>query len=265
MAYTVFALIPFQNAAQEGVAKITKIATISEGVVKEEKNQTSLAQLRRNDQRNWLNIKINEKLFYNDNLKLEQNIRLRLRVKNQLQNGTVSMMPYPDLKEPGLYEVKEAQDGSRRVAIEIRQGSGIFTVIKDKIQVNTQGLQSVVESGSTTRALYHVRSDSSGEVYLEQGHLTFPKDPKVNRLNVGEAAYFRNGQITSVFVPTAQLASEYENFIQMNSSTVWKPSLLKRPGFWAGAAAVGVSTAILIIQPWKSDKATGNINVNWGF
>ncbi len=264
VACVLFALIPNLLYAQEGVAKINKIATVSEGVISEMKNETSLARLKRSNQKNWLNVKRKDELFFNDNLELKENIRLRIQVKNQLQEGNLVFIPHPDLKEPGLYEVKKAQDGDNLVAIEIQQGSAIFSVMQNKINTTTQGLQSIVESGSTTRAIFHVRPDSSGEIYLQQGRLLFPDDPTANRLNPGEAAYFRNGRITKIFVPAVGLATEYQDFIKLNNSKIWKPPLLKRPLFWIGATVVGTGIALLIANPGESNQVTGNLNINWG-
>jgi hypothetical protein len=260
-ASIIFSLVSNLLYAQEGVAKINKIATVSEGVISEMKNETSLARLRRNNQKNWLNVKRKDELFFNDNLELKENIRLRIKVKNQLQDGNLVFVPLPDLKEPGLYEVREARDGNNLVAIEIQQGSAIFSVMQNKINTTTKGLQSIVESGSTTRALFHVRPDSSGEIYLQQGRLTFPDDPSANHLNPGEAAYFRDGRITKIFVPEVGLISEYDDFIRLNNSKIWKPPLLKRPVFWIGVAAVGIGTALLI-NP-RENQVTGNINIHW--
>lgn len=255
----ILALIPNLLVAQEGVARINKIATVTEGVLGDMKDETSLAQLRRSDQENWLNIKRKDELYFNDNLKLEENIRLRIKVKNRIQSGEMVFIPQ-DLKEPGLFEVKEIQEGGAElVAIEIRKGSAIFSVMQDRIHTTTQGLQSIVESGSTTRALFHVRPDSSGEIFLQQGKLTFPDDPAAKRLKPGEVAHFKDGRITNILVPTTALATEYKEFIKINNAKIWKPSLLKRPGFWGGVAAVGVGSALLLIKP----KVTGNVNVNW--
>lgn len=264
VACVFFALVPNLLVAQEVVAKISKIATVSEGVISEMRNETSLARLRRSNQKNWLNVKRNDELFFNDNLELKENIRLRIQVKNQLQEGNFVFIPHPDLKEPGLFEIKEAQDGVNLVSIEIQQGSAIFSVMQNRINTTTQGLQSIVESGSTTRALFHVRPDSSGEIYLQQGRIIFPDDPTASRLDPGEAAHFRDGRITKIFVPAAGLVTEYKDFIKINNSTIWKPPLLKRPVFWIGTAAVGIGTALLIAKPWESNHVSGNLNVNWG-
>ena len=270
LAFIVAGFISFHSFAQEetpGVAKIKKIATISEGKIEEYKEQTTRAQLRRNDQKNWIDVKKNDELFYNDILKLDKDIWLRLNVKNKLQSGNITFSSNPeDLNEPGRYKILNDQDGSGRVAIELEQGVAVFSVVKNAVSTITTGLTSSVESGSTTRAYFLTRADKTGEIYLQQGHLTFPGNEEFSSLKEGQVAQFQNGQITKIFVPDVSMMNKYNDLIKFNNSTVWKKPFFKRPAVWAGAAAIGVSAALMIIKPWDSgnDQVTGTVNVTWG-
>lgn len=269
IAAIIIVIIPSTIVAQERLEGVAKINKIIEGQ-KEFKNPTSLAQIRRGNQGNWLNVKKNDELYFNDILKLDKDIWLRVNIKNSLQNSTLSLLSTPadsilkELKEPGRYKIYEDNVRSGKVAIELMQGTAIFNVLRDAITTITGGLISVVESGSTTRALYRVNTDGSGEIFLQQGHLLFPGNSKVPGLMTGQVAQFQNGQITNVFFPDIPLATKYNNFIKYNNSTVWKKPFLKRPTTWIGAAAVGIGTALIIIKPWATNEVTGTINVNWG-
>lgn len=261
-------VIPLQIIAQENresAARINKIATISPGDIRQPINETSLAQLRRSTQNNWLNVKKNDELYLNDILKLNKNIWVRVNIKNNIQGGTISLFQNEkDLNESGRYKFIEDKDGSGRVAIELIQGYAIFNVFKDAISTITRGLQSAVKSGSTTRALYNVRSDGSGEIYLQQGHLLFPGNSKVPGLNTGQVAHFQNGQITKVFFPDVPMTNEFNDFIKFNNSTVWKKPILKQPVTWVGIAVVGIGTALIITKPWAPKEVSGTVNINWG-
>lgn len=259
--------MPFAIIAQtetEGIAKINKIATFSDGIRKDIKGQTPFAQIQRKDLNKWVNAQRNDNLFFQDILKLEQDVRLRVNVKNKLQNGSISMVQHPDLKQEGRYKVIQSNDGTGRVSIEIMQGSAILQVVKDKIHTTTGGLTSVVESGSTTRALFHMKPDTSGEIFLEQGKLTFPGSSVASSLQAGQVAHFSNGQITKILTPTPQLTADYKDFIKTNNKTVWKPPIWKNPIFLVGAAAVISGTTYLIVKSGPGDKkATGTISVSW--
>jgi hypothetical protein len=197
-------------------------------------------------------------------LKLDKNIWLRLYIKNKTQKGNVSLLQNPkDLNESGRYQIIEDKDGSGKVAIELIQGYGIVNVMNNKISTITGGIQSAVTSGSTTRALFLVRPDSSGEIFLQQGHLTFPENSEVNGLEVGQVAQFKDGKITNVFFPDAFALTEYNDFIKFNNQKVWKKPILKQPLTWIGVAAVAVGTTLIITKPWDK-KASGTININWG-
>lgn len=263
IALIFIAVIPMQTIAQESAARISQIATISEQRKRESINETSLAQLKRSTQDNWLNAKKNDDLYFNDILKLNKNIWVRVDIKNNIQGGKISLLQ-EDLSESGRYKFIEDKDGSGRVSLELIEGYAIFNVFKDAISTITRGLQSAVKSGSTTCALYNVRSDGSGEIYLQQGHLLFPGNSKIPGLNTGQVAQFENGQITKVFFPDVLMASKYNDFIKFNNSTVWKKPLLKQPVTWIGVALVGIGTALIITKPWESKEVTGTININWG-
>lgn len=265
-AIIIITIIPLRIIAQENVesaARINKIATISKGKIGESTNETSLAQLKRSNQNNWLKVKKKDELYFNDILKLDKDIWLRINIKNKSQDGSIALFPH-DLKEPGQYQFMENPLGSRSVGIDIKQGSAILQVVKDKINTTIGGLTTAVKSGSITRALYNVRSDGSGEVYLQQGHLLFPGNSKVPGLITGQVAYFQDGQITKVFFPDLPMANKYNDFIKFNNSTVWQKPLLKQPVTWIGVAAVGIGTALIITKPWASKEVTGTININWG-
>lgn len=257
------AVIPLQTIAQESAARISQIATISEGSKRESINETSLAKLRRSTQDNWLNAKKNDELYFNDILKLNKNIWVRVDIKNNIQGGKISLLQ-EDLSKSGRYQFIEDKDGSGRVSLDLIEGYAIFNVFKDAISTITRGLQSAVKSGSTTCALYNVRSDGSGEIYLQQGHLLFPGNSKIPGLNTGQVAQFQNGQITKVFFPDVPTTNKYNDFIKFNNSTVWKKPLLKQPVTWIGVAVVGIGTALIITKPWASKEVTGTININWG-
>ncbi len=270
VAFILLTAIPYLNFAQnkkEGAANINKIATLTDGKIDEYKSVTSSAQIKRSNQDDWLNVKKNEELFFNDILKLDKNIWLRVNIKNKIQQGSISLLQNPeDLNQSGKYKITEDNDGSGRVAIELIQGYAIINIFKDFISTITGGLQSVVKSNSPSRALYLVRPDGSGEIFLKQGHLTFPGNPVVSELKVGEVAQFKDGQIINVFFPDVPLATKYNDFTKFNNSTVWKKSFWKRPVTWIGAAAVGIGTTLIIVQPWNSGnkQVTGTININWG-
>ena len=259
-------VIPLQTIAQENeesAARINKIATISKGEIGQAINETSLAQRKRSTQNNWLNVKKKDELYFNDILKLDKDIWLRINIKNKSQNGSIALFPR-DLKEPGKYQLKEEPFGSRSVGIDIQQGSAILQVVKDKINTTTGGLTTAVQSGSITRALFNVKSDGSGEIYLQQGHLLFPGNSKVPGLVKGQVAYFQNGQITKVFFPDVPMTNKFNDFIKFNNSTVWKKPFLKQPVVWIGAAIVGIGTALIITKPRASKEVTGTVNINWG-
>jgi len=258
-------VIPLQTIAQESAARINQIVKISEGSKRESTNETSLAQLRRSTQNNWLNAKKNDELYLNDILKLNKNIWVRVNIKNNIQGSNMSLFQgEKDLIESGRYKFIEDKDGSGKVAIELIEGYAIFNVFKDAISTITKGLQSAIKSGSTTCALYNVRSDGSGEIYLQQGHLLFPGNSKVPGLNTGQVAQFQNGQITKVFFPDVPMTKELNDLIKFNNSTVWKKPLLKQPVTWVGVAVVGIGTALIITKPWASKEVTGTVNINWG-
>ncbi len=267
IAFIFTTVIPLQNFAQEkkeGAANINKIATYTDGKIGEFKSTTTSAQLKRSNQDDWLNVKKNEELYFNDILKLDKDIWLRVNIKNKIQKGNISLLQNPeDINESGKYKIMEEKDGSGRVSIELIQGYAIINMFKDFISTITGGLQSVVKSNSPSRALYLVRPDGSGEIFLKEGHLLFPGNAVVSELKVGEVAQFKDGQITNVFFPDVPLATKYNDFTKFNNVTVWKKPFWKRPVTWIGVAAVGIGTTIAIIHPWNKE-VTGTININWG-
>jgi len=272
LTFLLLILISLQVIAQdneENVARINKIATIKNGKIEQEKDSTSLAKLRRNSRNSWFNVKRNDNLNFDDILRLDKGIWLRVNIKNSLQNGNMSLFGKPEnqsdniLNEPGRYKIIEDKNESGHVAIEVIHGFAILNVIKEKITTITAGLTSSVESGSISRALYQVNFDGSGEIYLQQGHLTFPGNTEVGGLKVGQVAQFKDGQITNVFFPEVMVANQYNDFIKYNNLTVWKKPILKQPITWIGAAAVVVGT-VLIITNNKDNKVNGTINISWG-
>lgn len=272
LAFVLLILIPLRVFAQntdENAAQINKIATIRDGKIGEDRDSTSLAQFRRNSRNNWFNVKRNDNLYFNDVLKLDKGIWLRVKIKNSLQNGNLSLFGNPEnqsdtiLNEPGRYKFLEDKSETGRVAIEVIHGFAILNVIREKITTITGGLTSRVESGSISRALYKVNPDGSGEIFLQQGHLTFPENAGVSGLQVGQVAQFRDGQITNVFFPEVMAANQYNDFIKYNNKTVWKNPFLKQPVAWIGAAAVVVGTALIVINS-RDKKVSGTINISWG-
>lgn len=269
LACIVFVLFPMRISAQESTEGVARINNIVEGK-DEYKKTTNRAQLKRDDQGDWLNVKKNDELYFDNILRLDKNIWLRINVKNRIQNGNIAISTNPDevlkdINEQGKYKIIEDTDGTGEVAIELIHGIAVFNVIKNKIKTITNGLTSSVESGSTTRAFYSVHADGSGEIYLQQGHLTFPGNAEFTGLKVGQAATFKDGQITKVFFPDVAMASKYQEMIKYNNNTVWKRSFFKNPATWIGVAAVGIGTAVLIAKPWNNgNEVTGTVNVNWG-
>jgi hypothetical protein len=272
LAFLLMILIPFHNSAQDkkhNAAWVNKIATINDGKIGEDKDSTSLAKLRRSSRNNWFNVKRNDDLYFDDILKLNKGIWLRVNIKNGLQNGNMSLFGSEEnqsdniLNEPGRYKIIEDENQPGGVAIEVVHGFAILNVIKEKIATITGGLTSSVESGSISRALYKVNFDGSGEIYLQQGHLRFPGSSDVADLKVGQVAQFNNGQITKVFFPEIEMVNQYNDFIKYNNITVWKKPFLKQPVTWIGAAAVAVGTVLIITKPWDK-KVSGSINISWG-
>lgn len=268
MVFVLFFLIPFQMFAQEkeeSAANVNKIATMTDGKVGEFLKTTSNAQLKRNNQNDWSNVNKHEELYFNDILRLEKNIWLQVNIKNKIQKGNLSILPNPkNLNESGRYEIIKAEDGSGGVAIKFIQGVGIINVMNNKISTITGGIESAVRSGSTSRALFSVNSNNSGEIYLQQGHLTFPGNNKFGGLQEGQVAQFKDGEITNVFFPDALALSEYNDFIKFNNTTIWKKPFFKQPAVWIGAATIVTGATILIINGSKQKNVTGTINVNWG-
>jgi len=264
---TLLILISFSVIAQEkkeGAANINKIATVTDGKPGKYLKTTESAQLKRNNKNDWSEVNRHDELYFNDMLKLDKNIWLRLNIKNKTQKGNISLLQNPkDLNESGKYPIIEDKDGSGKVAIELIQGYGIVNVMNNKISTITGGIQSAVTSNSTSRALFLVRPDSSGEIFLQQGHLTFPENSEVKALEVGQLAQFKDGKITNVFFPEAIALTEYNDFIKFNNQKVWKKPFLKQPVTWIGLAAVAVGTTLIITKPWDK-KASGTININWG-
>jgi hypothetical protein len=272
LIFLLLILIPLRIFAQdnkENAARINKIATIKDGKIGEDRDSTSLAQLRRSSRNNWFNVKRNDNLYFEDILKLDKGIWLRVNIKSSLQNGNMSLFGNLEnqsdtiLSESGRYKFIEDKNGSGQVAIEVIHGFAILNVIKEKITTITGGLTSRVESGSISRALYKVNPDGSGEIFLQQGHLTFPGNAGVGGLKVGQVAQFNDGQITKVFFPEVITANQYNDFIRYNNKTVWKKPFLKQPVTWIGAATVAVGTVLIITKPWDK-KVSGTINISWG-
>ena len=263
----IIVIIPFQISAQETTEGVAKVKKIVEGE-KEHLNLTSRAKLRRSDQINWQNVKKNDRLFFEDNLKLEKNIWLNLQIKNKSQNANLDFFTNEEqnedtlLTESGRYKIIEDQNEAGKVAIEMQHGLAIINVLRDAIRLITSGLTSSVESGSITRAFYLARPDETGEIYLQQGHLTFPGNSEFPGLKNGQVAFFQNGEITSVFYPDALMTTKYNDIIKYNNSTVWKKPLLKKPVTWIGTAAVAIGTTLIITKPWdKKVNVTVNINM----
>lgn len=250
--------------AQERAATILKIANLSSGEI-DIVDETPLVKIKSEAQQSWLNAKKNKHLFTRDFLSLARDARVKVKIKSRQQDGTIVFVPHPDLTKDGNYQVKEATDGSGRIAIEIQQGSSVITIIKGELEVIAQRLRSVVRSSSTSRALYHVRDDGTGEIYLQMGTLRFPDNPEADSVKVGQVVHFYNGQITQMFTPGLQPASTYLGFIETNNATIWKTPLWKKPGFWLGATAVAAGAGVAIIAAGGSDEnmATGTITVSW--
>lgn len=250
--------------AQERAATILKIANLSSGEV-DIVDETPLVKVKGEAQQAWQYAKKNKHLFRHDFLSLARYARVKVKIKGRQQDGTIAFVPHPDLTKDGNYQVKEATDGSGRIAIEIQQGSSIVTIVKGELEVITQRLRSVVRSSSTSRALYHVRDDGTGEIYLQMGTLRFPDNPEADSVRVGQAVRFNNGQITQIFTPGLQPTSTYLGFIETNNATIWKTPLWRKPGFWLGATAVAAGAGVAIIAAGGSDEnmATGTITVSW--
>ncbi len=258
-------LIPLQIIAQganEIAATVNKIATYSEGNAGEKLKVTSLAQFQRSTGNNWFDIKENDQLYYNDILKLNEEIWLRLNVKNRRQNGSICMFPN-NLSEPGRYQLMECPEGSMNAALTIESGSAILEVGKNLICTNAGGIKSEVKSGSISRAYFNVRADNSGEIFLQQGHLTFPENSEVTGLKVGQVAQFKDGKITNIFFPDAVALSQYNDLIKFNNKTVWKKPFLKQPVTWIAAAVVAAGTTLIITKPWDK-QVSGTVRINWG-
>lgn len=250
--------------AQERAATILKIANLSSGEV-DIVDETPLVKIKSETQQVWQNAKKDKHLFLRDFLSLARDTRVKVKIKRTQQDGTIAFVPHPDLAKDGTYQVKEATDGSGRIAIEIQQGSSIITIVKGELEVITHRLRSVVRSSSTSRALYHVRDDGTGEIYLQMGRLSFPDNPEADSMKVGQVVQFNNGQITQMFTPGFQPTSKYLGFIETNNATIWKTPLWRKPGFWLGATAAATGAIVAIVAAGGSDEnmATGTITVSW--
>lgn len=247
--------------AQEQAATILKIANLSSGEV-DIVDETPLVKIKSEAQQAWQYAKKNKHLFLHDFLSLARDARVKVKIKHRQQDGTIAFVPHPDLTKDGNYQVKEATDGSGRIAIEIQQGSSVITIVKGELEVIAQRLRSVVRSSSTSRVLYHVRDDGAGEIYLQMGTLRFPDNPEADSMKVGQVAHFNNGQITRMFTPGLQPTSTYLGFIETNNAIIWKTPLWQKWGFWLGATAVAAGVGVAIIPPGK-DEVTGTITVSW--
>ncbi|GEM_PF-6846236 len=253
---------------EKNVGVINKLATIKDGEIEQNKESTSLAKLKRGSNIVWKNVKLDDKLYYNDILRLNKNIWVRLSFKSKTQKGNISLFANQDttLSQTGRYKILKDENDPNRISIDLVEGFAVFNVVKKLISANTRGLKSSVKSGSTSRALYFVDTDGSGYIYLQQGNLSFPQNTETPELKVGEVAYFKDGEIDYISTPNIQMLNQFNEFIKYNNATVWKKPFWKNPLTWVGIAAAGVGTSLLIIQPWKKEEQTvsGNININWG-
>lgn len=235
------------SSAQEEAARIHRIADVSSGKAKIIKGTTNIVKVQRKKQGSWLNAKRNDNLFFQDLLRLADDARVRLRIKRKRQDAEVVFLPDTLLtvKDKGDYQIREAEKGSGRVAIDILQGKSIITVFKDELKVITRSLVSIVSSASTTRALFNVHPNGTGEIYLDKGTISFPDNPQADSIKVGQVARFSNGRITQIFTPGIAVASAYAAFIKLNNDTIWKRPFWLRPEFLIGSAfAVGVGAAV---------------------
>lgn len=272
LLYLFLFLIPLHNFAQDqstSAARINNIATYSDGELGEIKFSTSRVQLKRSNQNNWLDVKRNDDLYFNDILKLDKDIWLRVGIKNKIQKVNFSLSNNQEnvndtlLNKPARYKIIENKLNPGLTTLEILEGNAVVNVFKNFISTITDGILSVARSGSTTRVLYVVRSDNTGEIYLQQGHLTFPGNTEVPGLNEGQVAYFQNGQIINVFFPNVPMTTQYNDLIKYNNNTVWKKPFLKQPVTWIGAAVVGIGTVLIITKPWDK-KVNVTVKINMG-
>jgi len=126
------------------------------------------------------------------------------------------------LREESDYQIHEAEKNTKRVAIDIFQRTSIISVFKDKLEVTSRDLVSIINSSNTTRALFSVRTDSTSQIYLEQGKISFPENPEADSIKAKQVARFSHKKMTQIFTPGLANATALASFIKFNYSTIWK-------------------------------------------
>lgn len=214
----------------------------------------------------------------NDSLKIEEEtvVKLAINKTSGRRREIFYVSMFDSSKTRARYELLPSDNAD--VRINIAEGT-IIPVMKNYTEVKSDGVdrpikrekKSVLEivaanlhafmySGSTTRASFTVRPDSTGLVYLAQGDsaITFA-DSAGLIMKEGEVVHFdKTGSyklITAAAVVAAGTAAALSSFVNHYSTGIWRP-FWQRPWFFGAVGAVGAAAVggVLILRPPNGQK-----------
>lgn len=229
------------------------------------KTQRSLqdsVQIMRVDRPAWGSARRNTKVFFDDQIKLESEITVKLKITQPDRASMFVTLPKPK-KHPDLnIDFNEAQyrileeppdivkfEIIKGVAISEVSGSGNF------LTVLASNVISQVRGGSTTRALFVVYPDSSADssfVFLDKGKpgsVTFSSAGNaIGEMEEGKIARMSGGKI-NISIPDSATTVALRNFIKFYTITIWPRPFWRKPAFLGAVTAAAIGGGYFILKP----------------
>jgi hypothetical protein len=260
-------LVPAGAGAQEEsrVGEIERIAELVGGgeLVKIER-ESDRVQVRRGAQ--WVLAGPDSRLQMEDMLRVQRYVDVRFKVDRPAERGRLTFLPEVLLPDGARafsidsvgphadYVVHQDSTAQRDLTVVVETGSLLVDWSVGRLAVVAAGVRSLITG---TRVAYSLdASGDAGEIFLEEGSLTFPDFPGIN-VAPGQVVFIQRGLPPTVTAPPAEAAELYETAMRYNGEEIWSrlTPFWRRPVFLV-PAAIAVTGGVVALLLTRDDGGT---------
>jgi hypothetical protein len=267
LLFAVILLLPADGRAQEEsrVGEIEKVAElVGGGEVVRIDRESDRVQVRRGTE--WALAGPASGLLTKDLLRVQRYVDVRFRVDRPAERGRLTFLPEALLPDGARafsidsvgphadYVVLEDSTAQRDLTVVVETGSLVVNWSVGRLAVVAAGVRSLITG---TRVAYAMEaSGDAGQIFLEEGSLSFPDFPEID-VRAGQIVFIQRGLPPRVSDPGSEEVELYQLAILYNDEEVWEgsttPPFWRRPAFFIPAAVAVTGGVVALLLSRGSD------------